>query len=309
MRRFFRSDRAATDPILVIAAIAVSLVLLVGGSFTVSSLIANGQDHNAKQDLNTLVTAMKSGYFEQGISYFTGGGMHQSDGETTYGFSPTTSPAAVQVAVKLADTTTATATAACQTSFAVFVRSGTGSWFWQSSIKSSQQQVPSPWPATAPAGYPSACYWPSAAIDSTTAAAGAGTQTTLDTARGTPLTQNVSFAGQTWTRIASNAPFTESHMARNYIMDPSTLTQGKEYVADFPVANDGPTDVWVETDWVDALLVYNRIPAGTTGTVRALGVPQAGAVYGSTYRFADLAPQSGVTAGVLFQAPTVRALR
>jgi hypothetical protein len=40
------SDRATTDPLLVIAAIAVSLVLLVGGKFTVKALVANG--HNAR---------------------------------------------------------------------------------------------------------------------------------------------------------------------------------------------------------------------------------------------------------------------
>ncbi|WIE81293.1 hypothetical protein [Curtobacterium sp. MCSS17_016] len=308
MRRFFRSDRAATDPILVIAAIAVSLVLLVGGSFTVSALIANGKDHNARQDLATMVTSMRAGFLEQGISSYPGGGTYLRDGTTVYGFSPTAAKTATQLASSLSDTTTATATAMCGTSWTVFVKSGTGSWFWQNSGSAKQQQVPSPWPVSAPSGYPSACYWPSAAIDSTTAA-GAGTQATLDTARGTAMTLGVSYAGQTWARIASNDTFTESKMARSFVMDPSTLVQGKEYVADFPVANDGPTDVWVETDWVDALLVYNRIPAGSTGTVRALGVPQAGAVYGSTYRFADLSPQSGVAAGVLFQAPTIRALR
>ncbi|MGW8431727.1 hypothetical protein ACWGJ9_11590 [Curtobacterium citreum] len=51
MRRFFRSERAATDPILVIAAIAVSLVLLVGGSFGVSAMIASAKNTNAQKDL------------------------------------------------------------------------------------------------------------------------------------------------------------------------------------------------------------------------------------------------------------------
>jgi hypothetical protein len=52
-----REDRGATDPILVIAAIAVSLVLLVGGSFTVSGLIANAKNSNAKNDLALVATA------------------------------------------------------------------------------------------------------------------------------------------------------------------------------------------------------------------------------------------------------------
>ncbi|MGW8431232.1 NHL repeat-containing protein [Curtobacterium citreum] len=52
MRRFLHSDRAATDPVLVIAAIAVSLTLLVGGGFTVAGATASAADANAKHDLN-----------------------------------------------------------------------------------------------------------------------------------------------------------------------------------------------------------------------------------------------------------------
>ncbi len=56
-RRVFRRDHGATDPILVIAAIAVSLVLLVGGSFAVAGMINNGKDLNAKSDLDKIATA------------------------------------------------------------------------------------------------------------------------------------------------------------------------------------------------------------------------------------------------------------
>ncbi|MGW8431516.1 NHL domain-containing protein [Curtobacterium citreum] len=49
--RALASDRAATDPLLVIAAIAVSLVLLIGGGFTVSALVSNGHNVNARNDL------------------------------------------------------------------------------------------------------------------------------------------------------------------------------------------------------------------------------------------------------------------
>lgn len=51
LTRTVLTDRAATDPILVIAAIAVSLVLLVGGSLTVSGLIDRGKNLNAQKDL------------------------------------------------------------------------------------------------------------------------------------------------------------------------------------------------------------------------------------------------------------------
>ncbi|WIB65631.1 hypothetical protein [Curtobacterium sp. MCBD17_040] len=59
-RRWFRGERGATDPILVIAAIAVSLVLLVGGSFAVAGMIANGKNLNAQGDLDKIATAEAS---------------------------------------------------------------------------------------------------------------------------------------------------------------------------------------------------------------------------------------------------------
>ncbi|MGW8431813.1 hypothetical protein ACWGJ9_12020 [Curtobacterium citreum] len=57
MRRIWRPDRAATDPLLVIAAIAVSLVLLVGGTFTVRNLVGNAHRTNALADLDRLATS------------------------------------------------------------------------------------------------------------------------------------------------------------------------------------------------------------------------------------------------------------
>lgn len=60
--RTLLGERAATDPILVIAAIAVSLVLLVGGSFAVAGIIANGQDLNAKAELEKVAVAESSMY-------------------------------------------------------------------------------------------------------------------------------------------------------------------------------------------------------------------------------------------------------
>ncbi|WIE80881.1 carbohydrate binding domain-containing protein [Curtobacterium sp. MCSS17_016] len=56
-RRPARSDAGATDPILVIAAIAVSLVLLVGGSFAVAAAVSSAKDTNARQDLDRIASA------------------------------------------------------------------------------------------------------------------------------------------------------------------------------------------------------------------------------------------------------------
>jgi len=59
-RRAFRKDVGATDPILVIAAIAVSLVLLIGGSFAVGGMISNAKNLNAQADLDKIATAETS---------------------------------------------------------------------------------------------------------------------------------------------------------------------------------------------------------------------------------------------------------
>ncbi|MGW8431230.1 carbohydrate binding domain-containing protein [Curtobacterium citreum] len=53
-------DTGATDPILVIAAVAVSLVLLVGGSYTVAAALASAKDANARQDLDRIATAQEA---------------------------------------------------------------------------------------------------------------------------------------------------------------------------------------------------------------------------------------------------------
>lgn len=55
--RLLRRDRGATDPVLVVAGIAITLILLVGGTFAVSGLIRSAQDTNAKQDLDRVVSA------------------------------------------------------------------------------------------------------------------------------------------------------------------------------------------------------------------------------------------------------------
>ena len=52
-----REERGATDPILIIAGIAITLILLVGGSFAISGFIANANNLNAKGDLDRIATA------------------------------------------------------------------------------------------------------------------------------------------------------------------------------------------------------------------------------------------------------------
>ena len=50
-------DSGATDPILIIAGIAITLILLVGGSFAVAGFMNNARDTNAKADLDRVATA------------------------------------------------------------------------------------------------------------------------------------------------------------------------------------------------------------------------------------------------------------
>jgi hypothetical protein len=56
-RRAFVAERGATDPILIIAGIAITLILIVGGTFAVSGFIGNAQNTNAKSDLDRVATA------------------------------------------------------------------------------------------------------------------------------------------------------------------------------------------------------------------------------------------------------------
>ncbi len=132
-RRRLWSDRAATDPILVIAAIAVSLVLLVGGSFAVTGMMNNGKDLNAKSDLDKIATAETAaqasdqsylGWASDGVS----GVLSNTDGdglflnERAVGF--TLSPG------------TRAAVRANATSWVAGAQSATGTVFWRSSKSS-----------------------------------------------------------------------------------------------------------------------------------------------------------------------------
>ncbi|MGW8431678.1 hypothetical protein ACWGJ9_11345 [Curtobacterium citreum] len=150
MRRPFRSDRAATDPILVIAAIAVSLVLLVGGGFAVSGLIGNAQASNAQQDLGRVVAAEQA--LQAAGSSYTGELAALTGGAVGASFSDGVTPGL-------------RASSSC---FAGFAAAKNGQTFMVSSSRTAPTAVPSPWPTAAPAGYPAGCSWPSSASDALT---------------------------------------------------------------------------------------------------------------------------------------------
>jgi hypothetical protein len=144
VRRFLSTDRAATDPVLVIAAIAVSLVLLVGGGFTVSALISTAQDSNARQDAGRLATAERTTAADTGS--FT---------DTLSRLTTTVTPSeGVQAGLVAGDS--------C---FAAFTKSQTGRLFAATSARAALTEIPTPWSSSPPAGWPEGCAWPSSATD------------------------------------------------------------------------------------------------------------------------------------------------
>ncbi|WIB65907.1 hypothetical protein [Curtobacterium sp. MCBD17_040] len=143
MRRLFRTDRGATDPILVIAAIAVSLVLLVSGSFALGRSKSNVADTTARYALQALIASQaaartNTGYYQDDLANLTTAG----------------------VAVSGANAPLVVSDGLC---WGAFVKSTTGNVFYASSTAPAVTQMPPSWPATPPAQYPSDCFWPSSA--------------------------------------------------------------------------------------------------------------------------------------------------
>ena len=90
-----REERGATDPILIIAGIAITLILLVGGSFAISGFIANANNLNAKGDLDRIATAQaaflaeKDTYAGQGVGTYTQATALTALSSSSIGFTPT----------------------------------------------------------------------------------------------------------------------------------------------------------------------------------------------------------------------------
>ena len=80
-----REERGATDPILIIAGIAITLILLVGGSFAISGFIANANNLNAKGDLDRIATA-QAAYLAEKDTYADS---VATLGSSSIGFTPT----------------------------------------------------------------------------------------------------------------------------------------------------------------------------------------------------------------------------
>lgn len=64
MSSSLRRDRGASDPLLIIAGIAISLTLLIGGSFAVVDFMRNTQDRSARDDLARIATSQAAYHSE-----------------------------------------------------------------------------------------------------------------------------------------------------------------------------------------------------------------------------------------------------
>ncbi len=121
-----REERGATDPILIIAGIAITLILLVGGSFAISGFIANANNLNAKGDLDRIATA-QAAFLASNDRYGSlsvGPGVTSQNTElqnSSIGFTPTAGNSTI-VRTSPSGWTAVTKSA----SGAVFVRSSTG---------------------------------------------------------------------------------------------------------------------------------------------------------------------------------------
>lgn len=100
-----KEDRGATDPILVIASIAVTLALLVGGSFAVAQMITNANNLNAKGDLDK-VSVAEASYFAENEAYSAYNNVTDKalENSTSIGFSPSASKMATPVLVVITNT-------------------------------------------------------------------------------------------------------------------------------------------------------------------------------------------------------------
>lgn len=57
-----RAEQGATDPMLVLASIILTLILVVGGTFMITNIVTSGHNLNAQNDLNKVAVAEASYY-------------------------------------------------------------------------------------------------------------------------------------------------------------------------------------------------------------------------------------------------------
>ena len=103
-----RGDRGATDPMLAIGAVVLTLILVLGGTFLITNMVTSGRNLNATTDLDKIATA-ESGYFTSNDTFAAYGsfGVNAPSApleDASIGFRPTADTAVVAVVSGLAGT-------------------------------------------------------------------------------------------------------------------------------------------------------------------------------------------------------------
>ncbi len=148
--RALREERGATDPILIIAGIAITLILLVGGTFAVAGFMNNAKNMNAKGDIDRLAMAMEARRATDQLDDHAPGGIHYVHGEQLTYFAeeglgylgyPTPDPDMPQIEFTMSEGVQAIVLAIPNGKFkpggndadwGAFVRSETGNWYFRS---------------------------------------------------------------------------------------------------------------------------------------------------------------------------------
>lgn len=145
--RALRSEHGATDPILIIAGIAITLILLVGGSFAVAGFMNNARNMNAKSDIERISIAMDHRVaMEDNLPLDAPGGFWYASGERIEDMMDTAGIAAPKMAepdspsvdIAISQGVEAfvlyipvAANNATEAVYGAFVRSETGEWYFR----------------------------------------------------------------------------------------------------------------------------------------------------------------------------------
>ena len=103
-----RGDRGATDPMLAIGSVVLTLILVLGGTFLITNMVTSGRNLNATTDLDKIAVA-ESGYFTSNDTFVAYGsfGVNAPSApleDSSIGFRPTADSAVVAVVAGLAGT-------------------------------------------------------------------------------------------------------------------------------------------------------------------------------------------------------------
>lgn len=275
----------AENSIMQTISIAVSAILIAAGLITAPSLINNARDVNGKGDLAAIAMAQEYSLADVGEYQH-----HLYDMVKNANAKMTTSGRDIIIFHGN--------NPVCHSAFA---KSASGETFYRTSAATSTSKMPTIWPLTAPAGYPSNCNWPlnpalsNVPINPTGNLAAA---VPLQTSTAGTLTQNVSYGGTTWNRLVVSAPMQQVRQRVNV----SDLINDKTYIAQWEVANDGPADVTLAIDWSDQGYFYYTIKPGERRVISTNGARP----YDATYSFTDIALETLNGSGILFRQITVK---